>query len=142
MKKHIIITSITLLLVLLLSACSMSDQILAKQMTEKYSDDQNYVTFTGEVIEYEDCYVVIKCEELKNYLHYEDDFCDYLIFWDQIIELSVGDQIEFVTVPFHFYNGHLLPIVEIKKNEITLLSFEDGKDNLINWVNMTFNKQN
>ncbi len=142
MKKYVIITSITLLLVILLSACSTADQILAKQMTEKYSDNQNYVTFTGEVIEYEDSFVVIKCEELKNHLHYEDEFCDYLIFSDQTIELSVGDQIEFVTVPFHFYNGHLLPIVEIKKNEITLLSFEDGKDNLINWVNMTFNKQN
>ena len=53
-------------------------------------------------------------------------------------ELQVGEEIQFTTVPFHFYNGHKLPIVELKIDENTLLSFEDGKENLIDWVNTNF----
>lgn len=139
MRKYVIITSITLVLFILLSACNTSDQKLAQKMIEKYSDDQNYVTLIGEVIKHDGNYVIIKCEELKNYINYEDEFCDYSIYSGEIIELSVGDQIEFITVPFHFYNGHILPIVEIKKDGSTLLPFEEGKDNLIKWVDMVFN---
>ena len=54
------------------------------------------------------------------------------------MELQVGEEIQFTTVPFHFYNGHKLPIVELKIDENTLLSFEDGKENLIDWVNTNF----
>ena len=107
-------------------------------MIEKYSDIQNYVTLTGEVIEINENNVIIKCEELNDYISYEDELCDYYIHSDQFIELQVGEEIQFTTVPFHFYNGHKLPIVELKIDENTLLSFEEGKENLINWVNTNF----
>ena len=135
MKKFVILTT---LLVVLMSGCNLSNRKLAKNMIEKYSEDQNYVTLIGEVVEFNENDVTIKCEELNDYISYEDEFCDYYIYSEQFIELSVGKQIEFTTVPFHFYNGHKLPIVELKIGEKTVLSFEEGKVNLIDWVNTNF----
>ena len=135
MKK---ITIIFILLIVFLSGCNISNQNLAKNMIEKYSDNQNYVTLTGEVIEINENNVIIKCEELNDYISYEDELCDYYIYSDQFVELQVGEEIQFTTVPFHFYNGHKLPIVELRIDENLLLSFEDGKENLIDWVNTNF----
>ncbi len=133
MKK--IVISITILIALFLFGCNSK---LVKKMIEKYSDDQSYVTLIGEVVEFRDNSVVIKCEELNDYLSYEDELCVYYIYSDHTIELSIGEQIEFVTVPFHFYNGHQLPIVALKTDESILLSFEEGKRNLIDWVDAHF----
>lgn len=127
------------LLVVFLSGCNISNQKLAKKMIEKYSDNKNYVTLIGEVIEFNENNAIIKCKELSNYIHYEDEFSDYYIYSDQFVVLQVGEVIQFITVPFHFYNGHKLPIVELKIDKNTLLSFEEGKENLINWVNTNFN---
>ena len=138
MKKRIFTFLVLFLLLFSLTGCNLFDKKLAERMIEKYSEDQNYVVFIGEVVEYDGNDVIIKCEELKNYLSYEDELCDYYIYSTHSIELSVGEQIEFTTVPFHFYNGHKLPIVEIKKDGEIILSFNEGKDILINWVKTNF----
>lgn len=135
MKKFAIFI---VLLVVFLSGCSISNQKLYKKMIEKYLDNQNYVTLTGEVIEFNEKNVTIKCEKLNDYISYEDELCDYYIYSNRLIELKVGEEIQFTTVPFHFYNGHKLPIVELKISERTLLFFEEGKQNLIDWVNKSF----
>lgn len=126
------------LLVVFLSGCNLSNQKLTDKMIEKYSDDQNYISLIGEVVECDANSVEIRCEELKNYINYEDEICDYYIYSTQILELSVGEQIEFTTVPFHFYNGQKLPIVELKTNGRTLLAFKEGKECLIDWVETNF----
>lgn len=128
-----------ILLVTFLSSCTLSNHILAQKMLKKYSDDQSYVTLSGEITKInKNNNVIIKCEDLNNYINYQSELCDYHIYSTYIIELSIGDKIEFVTVPFHFYNGHKLPIVELKIDGKTLLLFEEGKENLINWVNTNF----
>lgn len=137
-KFSILVLILVLILVVFLSGCNLFDKKLAKKMIEKYSEDQNYVVLIGEIVEYDGNDVIIKCEELKNYLSYEAELCDYYIYSTHSIELSVGEQIEFTTVPFHFYNGHKLPIVEIKKDGEIILSFNEGKDILINWVKTNF----
>ena len=137
MKKSIIlVVAVILLSVMMFSGCS--DLILKNKLLEKYSDDQNYVALSGKIVEVDGLAVVIQCEELSEYLSYEDDLCEYYIHSKQILDLKVGDEIQFITVPFHFYNGHQLPIVELKTSESTLLEFADGKANLIDWVNDTF----
>ena len=135
MKRNAILLT---LLVVFLSGCNVSDQKLAEKMIGRYSEDHNYVTLVGEVVESEDNNVIIKCNNLNEYIGYEDELCDYYIYSNQFIELSAGEQIEFTTVPFHFYNGHKLPIVELKADNNILLSFEEGKENLIDWVNTNF----
>ena len=139
-KSTILVVAIILLSVILsvmmFSVCS--NLILKNKLLEKYSDDQNYVALSGKIVEVDGLVVVIQCEELSEYISYEDDLCVYYIHSKQIFDLKVGDEIQFITVPFHFYNGHQLPIVELKTSESTLLEFADGKANLIDWVNDTF----
>lgn len=135
-KSTILVVAVILLSVMMFSGCS--DLILKNKLLEKYSDDQNYVALSGKIVEVDGLVVVIQCEELSEYLSYEDDLCEYYIHSKQIFDLKVGDEIQFITVPFHFYNGHQLPIVELKTSESTLLEFADGKANLIDWVNDTF----
>ena len=135
-KSTILVVAVILLSVMMFSGCS--DLILKNKLLEKYSDDQNYVALSGKIVEVDGLVVVIQCEELSEYLSYEDDLCEYYIHSKQILDLKVGDEIQFITVPFHFYNGHQLPIVELKTFESTLLEFADGKANLIDWVNDTF----
>ena len=136
MKKIALI--LILLLLTLRSGCFSSDPKLAKSMTEKYSNNGSYVSLSGEIIKCHEKSIVIKCEELKDYIGYEDDTCEYFICSDQVLVLTEGEKIDFVTVPYHFYNGHELPIVELRTNTSTLLKFEDGREYLIRWVNDTF----
>lgn len=135
-KSTILVVAVILLSVMMFPVCS--NLILKNKLLEKYSDDQNYVALSGKIVEVDGLAVVIQCEELSEYLSYEDDSCEYYIHSKQILDLKVGDEIQFITVPFHFYNGHQLPIVELKTSESTLLEFADGKANLIDWVNDTF----
>lgn len=107
-------------------------------MLDTYSDNQNYVALYGEIIEYSDNTVVLNCEELREYMNYEDEVCSYYIHSSTALDLEVGDIIRFTTVPFHFYNGHKLPIVEVVMNGEVLLNFNEGKENLMDWVNTNF----
>ena len=135
MKKIKFIIALFSILLLLLSGCNGANGKLSQKMIDKYSDNNNYISFMGEVIECNGNDVLIKCDSLKTYISYEDDVCQFYIQSSKALNLEEGSTIVFVTVPFHFYNGHKLPIVELKTNEKVLLPFEEGKENLIEWVN-------
>ena len=135
--RKLIALLINFVCVLVFTSCDINAP-LRNKMLDYYSNNQNYVTLVGEVIEIDESFVVIKCEELMDYINYETELSSYCIYSETLLELKVGEQIEFTTVPFHFYNGHILPIVELQVNGNALLSFEEGKDNLIDWVNSTF----
>lgn len=136
MKKVIII--IFLLFLILISGCYLSNQRLVKKMIDKYSDDQNYISLHGEIVGIDGNVLIIECEELKTYISYEDEISEYYVHSKNNIDLDIGDNITFTTVPFHFYNGHRLPIVELVVDNEVLLDFKDGKENLIEWVNLNF----
>lgn len=135
MKRFMLII-VLLLSLLLLSGCFEPTR---KAMMERYSDDENYVTLCGKVLSI-DVYnvdkrmIVVECDELKTYIPYQVNPCEYYVYSTNIINLNVGDAIAFKTVPFHFYNGHQLPIVEVIVNNEVLLDFDEGKQNLISWV--------
>ena len=82
MKNFAILIS---LLAVFLTGCNLSNQKLTKKMIEKYSEVRNYVTMTGEVIEINKNNAIIKCEELNDYISYEDDLRDYYIYSDQFV---------------------------------------------------------
>lgn len=144
--KVLFVIILTVLIVLsapifMLTVWELSNPPLADRLTEEYSNDDNYVRLSGEVDsvgETNKNLICIKCEELKSYLSYEDDYCTYEVFWNEPIDISVGDYIEFVTVPSHHYDGHDLPIVELVVDGNTVLTFEDGKQNLLDCVEERF----
>ena len=109
------------------------------KMIEVYSNNENYITLQGEIIEINNInnniLVTIKCEELKNYIPNEKDVSEYLIFSNYDIDIQVGDNVLFITSNIRFKYIDWLPIVSITRGNITLLEYNEGKKNLINWVN-------
>ena len=134
MKKLICI--LILLSLFLLTACAYTDERLAKNMVWKFANDDNYMEFTGTVVETRDTsLVVLKSNDLSEYFGQSlDDEYWCLIFSKDDILPEIGSEIQFVTVPYHFYNGYYLPIVELTIDGETLFPFEEGKDLLIKWA--------
>lgn len=135
MKKLTII--VTFILVVLISGCKSQDQILSERMIEKYSNDANYVRFMGEVVSFDEDAgtVIINSKELIEKQVSANGIYKFCIYGENDnFTLNVDDEIEFLTVPFHFYNGHVLPIVEVVLNGNVLLEFEEGKEALIDWA--------
>ena len=58
-----------------------------------------------------------------------------LIFSNYDIDIQVGDNVMFITSNIRFEYIEWLPIVSITRDNITLLEYNEGKKNLINWVN-------
>ena len=57
------------------------------------------------------------------------------IFSNYDIDIQVGDNVMFITSNIRFEYIEWLPIVSITRDNITLLEYNEGKKNLINWVN-------
>lgn len=109
------------------TGCQIAINRMKKNLLEIYSNDKNYFTLTGEVIEinFDNLNKIkMKCGELE-----EDS---YIIFSDSNLDLNIGDVIDFTTVLSD--DDDWLPIVAISRNSETILDFETGKENLIAWV--------
>ena len=139
MKKLLCI--VLVLVLVFMSSCQTAVERQKRQMLEIFCNDDNYITLTGEVteIDIEDSDVMymmsvsIKCEDLKQYVVNADDY-DYWVFCSSDINICIGDTIVYKTVPNCLDHMCCLPIVEICKNDETILGFEEGKENLINYV--------
>ena len=109
------------------------------EMLKVYSNNGNYITLQGEIIEINNTnnniFVTIKCEELKKYIPNEKDVSEYLIFSNYDIDIQDGDNVRFITSNIRFKYTRWLPIVSIIRDDIILLEFNEGKKNLIDWVN-------
>ena len=121
----------------LLTGCDTALNRSKKEMLEIYSNDENYITLTGEIIEIEEkennIWVKIKCKELLEYIKNEKEICNYWVFAESIIDVNVGDIISYTTVKIKY--NEWLPIVSIEKNNKTVLEYQTGKKNLLDWVN-------
>ena len=49
-------------------------------------------------------------------------------------KLKIGEQMTFITAPRYFGDGYVMPIVAISINGETLLDFEVGHKNLLDWL--------
>ncbi len=122
-----------------MSGCQTALERDKMEMLEEYGNDDNYITLTGEVteIDSESSYNIIlsiKCENIKQYDANADDECKYSVFSSSNVDVCVGDTIIYKTVLSSVDYMEFPPIVAIDKNNETILCFEEGKENLINWV--------
>ena len=129
-----------LLMILCLAGCQNPFQKQKNEMLEVYSNDENYITLTGEVVEVysleKQSRIVVKSDDRKDYFPSEDSECEYVIFADDPLEVAVGDVITYTTVKVRFkYSRDWLPIVELSKDGEILLKSQDGKENFLAWVN-------
>ncbi len=108
-----------------------------------YSQKENYISVTGTIssIKYNDDATALYLDfsELTPTL---DDTC-FKIIGDnlQIVQsnkidtkLEIGTQISFITAPRYFGDGYVMPIVAISVDGESLLDFEEGYENLIDWL--------
>ena len=136
MKKVRILIAVAIVLILcyMICSCVLSDRILAEKMIMYYSNDDNYVTVTGTVVEVKDASrVEIKSPELDVLKYGEDINCIWScsIYSTDALNIEVGAEIVFVTTLMHFYNGDRLPIVQITLNGEMLFPFTEGRSNLV-----------
>lgn len=127
-----------LLAFMLLPSCGEKDKY------DYYADRENYISVTGTV-----SFVNHSEDGTVLYLEFENlsvplsDNCfkvvgDNLSILGATVDgatLEIGDDLTFITAPRYFGDGYVMPIVSIKRGEIVLMEFDEGVDNLLNWLN-------
>ena len=127
-------------MMIVLSGCDI-DGPLRKKMIDYYTNDSNYNMYDGKIIDVDKelCCVKIVCEndDLPNQTY-------YTIYGNRSIydRLQSNDEVIFYSSPMYFYNGQNLPIVYLEKQSEVLLEFEDGKNNLLEDIRITFKERN
>ena len=137
-KKSLLKLFVTIFSIcLLLCSCDLSKKI------EYYSQKENYIDVTGTVsfINYNeaDTGLYIGLSEISPVL---DDTCFKIvgknleIVKDNEIDnkLQIGAQITLMTAPKYFGDGYVMPIVAISISGDSLLDFEEGYKNLLDWL--------
>lgn len=110
-----------------------------------YPVKDNYVEISGVVIymEYSDDHTVL-------YIAFSDmdrklDDCSFKIVGEnlRIVEkngiddkIKIGDRVTFVTAPKYFGDGYVMPIVAISANGESLLDFDEGFKNFMDYLNI------
>ncbi len=136
LKLVLIITTVCIILGVLCS-CNSS------RKNKYYSQRENYISVVGTVssIKYnEDSTVLyIDFSELTPVF---DDTCFKIV--GKSLEttqtnkiddkLKPGEQITFITAPKYFGDGYVMPIVAISIHGESLLDFEEGYENWLDWL--------
>ena len=145
MKK--LISFLLIFVMLFLSSCDVFGEKKRRRMVEYFSNDEYYAELSGTVASIrespysEELVLYINNLQVLTEIHdfpdyedtYEEKFC--LVYYKEIsFDINVGDEIVFTSAHMHFYNGHCLPIVELKRGEDVLLTFEDGKAAYLDWI--------
>ena len=136
MKKMLLYT-VLLLFLFTITGCK-------SQYLEYYGDENNYITATGCVTftNYSDDdfhMLVIACTDLKPTF---DDNCfkitgkNYDIILKNGIKdiLRFGDEVTFMVAPKYFGDGYIYPVVALWINNECLLPYEEGYQNLLEWI--------
>lgn len=156
MKKIVIILLCSLLLILLLCCDDpRPTKKSIKTMKKIYSQEESYsTTVKGTIVEFLDISLWPNIYEQRGdctiqrvmiTFTYENDsngvlsrepgvYTDqFVIFSKNCIELEVDDEIEFIFARTYLYRQDI-PIVQIKKDGELLLSIEEGKTSLFEWL--------
>ena len=135
MKKILFLPIICV--VILFSSCT------AKQELEYYSNPDNYITVVGTVthIEYNEEMdsLYLGLQQIPSGF-FDNSFKivgkNLLIAQESGIDqrLKYGEQIEFISAPRYFGDGYVMPIVGLVIDDETLLAFDQGYHNWIEWL--------
>ena len=148
MRKLVATLQCLLLILFSVVACDF-DAPLRSRMLEYYSNNANYIEIHGvvknvrhieEINELRlEIQVVTNTEELR--ANAETGWCLFKIVDYDInyFSIDINDDVIFCTAPRIFYDGHIIPIVSLERNNIVLLDFEDGKAKYLSWINAEFN---
>lgn len=122
------------------TGCQTALQKSKRKMFEIYTNDENYITFLGEIIKIENRETYMNLTITSNQIAVDcnegfQETYNYWVFSKSMIDIKVGDIIKYTTVSIEINNDEWLPIVAIEKNDEILLDYQIGKANLLDWVN-------
>lgn len=134
-KKLILFTIIVLI--------SFGSACTRQNMLEYYTNKNNYVSATGTIH-----HIRFADETYELYLGISEqtpkfDDTNFVVSGQNMnivqehgIEnkLQIGDKVSFVAAPKYWGDGYAIPIVEITLDGETLLTFEEGYENLLEWL--------
>ena len=134
--KKILFLILFLVIIFSISCEIPAIKLRREKMLEIYSDDDNYETLTGEVIRfgfYNAGYPVLVIKDDSNKWG-EIYYYVYGLDLEEIdnIDIKKGDIIEYVAAKKTVRPHENPPVVSIVKNDVVILSFEDGKKELLN----------
>ena len=148
--KKIITVLLSICMIILLSSCKNNiGQVIFDVLDQKpekrvyYSKLENYVEATGTV-----SYIEYGYDYTELYIGFSDltpsfDDTTFKIVGKNLLitkkngideKIKLGDTVNFITAPRYFGDGYIMPIVAISVNGETLLEFEDGFKNYLNWL--------
>ena len=113
----------------------------AKQnMYKYYLDDANYNWYVGVVKEKHGDLLSIQFGNTIDELKWTDCFWDYSNVGEDLSSyFEIDEMIEFCT-PGRFDKNMQYPLTSIKKDGKILLGFEEGKNNLLYWVENSYQR--
>lgn len=134
---------------IILTLCALNfNAPLRNKMLKYYQDDSHYVTISGIIkkIDYnqETDQLKLGIEIITKEHSFSNDvefgYAGFVIVNYSLFdfELAVGDNVDFTSANARLYNGHRYPILSVKKEENLYLSFQEGKENYLNWIQTTF----
>ena len=145
--KKLSLFLVAILSIFFLASCNFNEP-LRNNMLDYYNKDNVYSELTGEIksIKYkegiDELFIEIELAEIKNdfSVNAVTGYGEFTIVnWSKYnFALEANDTIIFTSAPMYFYNGHILPIVALSKNEEIYISFNEGVSTYINWIQETF----
>ncbi len=128
---------------LLLSISLMFASCYSSRLRDYYNDESNYVNASGVVI-----HIACNSEEPAIYYGFSDlsrsfdDICfkivgeNFRLVRERGIDrlIAIGDKVEFTTAPRYFGDGYVMPIVSISVDGNTLLEYDEGLANFLEWL--------
>lgn len=108
-----------------------------------YSERENYIDVTGTI-----SHIKYSEDNESLYLAFSDmtptlDDRNFKIIGKNLLiaqengidkKIQLGDKVNFITAPKYFGDGYVMPIVALSVNGEVLLEFEEGYNNLIEWL--------
>ncbi len=115
----------------------------SKRELAYYTKESNYIEVTGVITgiyQYEQSSkLVLSCEELSSHFserYFKISGKNYSVVLDRQIlaKIKKGARVEFISAQEYFYDGYQMPIVQLSVDGEELLSYEEGYQNLIEWL--------
>ena len=145
--KRIIMLLSSFICIFALASCNFNAP-LRNKMLDYYSQEENYLQLNGRImsLQYNEGNDELFLEiELNGDNHSfptnaETGYGEFaLVSWSMYdFSLQENDVVAFSSAPMYFYNGHVLPIVQLEKNGQEYLSLTAGINRYTEWIKNKF----
>ena len=160
MKKKWMFAICSLCFLLTSSYCA-GDLILERKMIKYYQNYDSYEFVTGTYIgvttnltnfeldlEKKELFFIVRFEEGNTEHFQQGQEYPFLLFYQKdskidyksLLAIQENSKITIQTAHMTFYNGHVEPLISLEQDGKMILSFNDGYESNLRWVDWFFNE--